>query len=66
MNVTCRPWPRVTGHPQNTKAGEEVKAYLQGFCEGSGAGITDFVAFKVELIDGGVCLSKNESEDTVI
>ena len=50
---------------QDTKAAEKLKAYLQSFCEGYYAGIADVVASKVELFDGGVFLSENESQDTV-
>jgi len=34
-----RRWQHVNGHIQDTKAAEELKAYLQGFCEGCCANV---------------------------
>ena len=55
----------MVGHFHDTKAADALKAYLQGFCKSSCAGIADFVASKVERFDGGVFLSKIKHKDTV-
>ena len=48
------------GHFQVKKAAEELKAYFQSSCEGSGAGIANSGTREVELSDGGVFLLKIE------
>ena len=55
----------MVGHFHDTKAADELKPYLQGFCKCCCAGIADFVASKVERFDGGVFLSEIEQKDTV-
>ena len=55
----------MDGHIQDIKAEDELKPYLQGFCEGCCAGIADVVGSKVELFDGGVFLPEIERKDMV-
>ena len=43
---------------QDTKAAEELKPYLQGFCKVCCTGIADAVASKVKRFDGGVVLQE--------
>ena len=50
---------------QDTKAAEELKPYLKGFCKVCCTGIADVVAFKVERFDGGVVLQEIEQKDMV-
>ena len=60
-----RRWQHVNGHFQDTKAAEELKPYLQGFCKVCCAGIADSVASEVKGFDGGVVLQEIERKDMV-
>ena len=50
---------------QDTKAAEELKPYLQGFCKVCCTGIADVVSSKVEHFDGAVVLQEIERKDMV-
>jgi len=54
----CRRWQHVNGHFQDTKAAEELKPYLQGFCEGCCAGIANIVEPEVQDLEGVIFLQE--------
>jgi hypothetical protein len=54
----CRRWQHLNGHFQDTKAAEELKPYLQGFCEGCCAGIANLVIVEVQDLEGVIFLQE--------
>ncbi len=55
-----RRWQHVVGRFQDTKAAEELKPYLQGFCEGCCAGIANFDIPEIQDLEGVVVLQEIE------
>ena len=53
-----RRWQHADGHFQDTKAAVELKPYLQGFCEGCCAGITNVVPREIQDLEGVIFLQK--------
>ena len=53
-----RRWQQVVGHFQDTKAAEELKPYLQAFCEGCYAGIANFITVEVQDLEGVIFLQE--------
>ena len=43
---------------QDTKAAEELKPYLQGFCEGCYAGIANIITVEVQDLEGVIFLQE--------
>ena len=48
----------MVGHFQDTKAAEELKPYLQAFCEGCCAGIANIVIEEVQDLEGVIFLQE--------
>ena len=48
----------MNGHFQDTKAAEELKPYLQAFCEGCYAGISNIVFHEVQDLEGVIFLQE--------
>ena len=46
------------GHFQDAKAAEELKPYLQAFCEGCCAGIANVVIAEVQDLEGVIFLQE--------
>ena len=61
----CRRWQHVVGHFQDTKAAEELKPYLQSFCEGCCAGIANFVIPETQDLEGVIVLREIEQKSVV-
>ena len=48
----------MVSHFQDTGAAEKLKPYLQGFCEGCCAGITNVVAPEIQDLEGVIFLQE--------
>ena len=60
-----RRWQHLNGHFQDTKAAEELKPYLQSFCEGYYADMANIVIPEVQGFESVVVLQEIERKSMV-